>query len=678
MVFKQIYQIFIVILVLAFTVLSCKKNEEKFKEKSLIITNDSINIWIKNSKKKSFSLDKRKEFLKKSYQAIKSSKIDTLRVRNLSVIAYQYYKLGDTLVFKELNKEALVIAKKLKDTFTVGDVHWNYASYYNKIQVYDSAYYHFKLAHNNFDKGDYLYESAKTQYGMAFIKGRFKDYTGSEVLTFQVIEKSNKTNNYKLLFTCYNHLGTLQNDIKDYEKALFYYDKAIGYVNKLENPQSLYEAIYNNIANVYVKEKKYTEALKYYNLILANNHLKSQNIDTYARVLDNRAYCRFLMKDTVNVASQLSKALQIRDSIGNKGGVVISRIHLGQYYAFKKDTVSAINYFREAKKLAKEIKNSRDYLESLFLLSELDDNLSSAYLKKYIQFNDSIQTVERNIQNKFTRIAYETDQYIEENKRLSQQKVWISITSLSVVSILSLLYFLKIQKSKNEKLSLENEQQKSNEQLYLTTFKQQEKLEKEKIKERNRISEELHDGVLGKLFGIRVGLGFLDIKGDKSTLQQRQSFLEELKIIEKEIREVSHKLSNNLDSTKINFTTIIIQLLKSKCEIGNYDYKLDFDKNINWQDINEKIKVNFYRIIQEALQNIIKYASAKNVNISFLLSSKDLILIIKDDGIGFNIKKKKKGIGIKNMISRIEKLKGVINIQSLPNEGTTIKIKVPI
>ena len=78
----------------------------------------------------------------------------------------------------------------------------------------------------------------------------------------------------------------------------------------------------------------------------------------------------------------------------------------------------------------------------------------------------------------------------------------------------------------------DNDQQKANEKIYLMTLKQQEKLENEKIKERNRISEELHDGVLGKLFGTRMNLGFLAIDGDKKTLKQHRFYLDELQTIE--------------------------------------------------------------------------------------------------------------------------------------------------
>jgi two-component system NarL family sensor kinase len=77
-------------------------------------------------------------------------------------------------------------------------VHWNYASYYNYRRVYDSAYYHLNLAHTYFDKKVYIFESAKTQYGMAFIKWRFKDYSGSEILTFNAINKLKKIKNINL------------------------------------------------------------------------------------------------------------------------------------------------------------------------------------------------------------------------------------------------------------------------------------------------------------------------------------------------------------------------------------------------------------------------------------------------------------------------------------------------
>jgi signal transduction histidine kinase len=515
-------------------------------------------------------------------------------------------------------------------------------------------------------------------YGMSFIKGRYRDYSGSEILIVKAISKYKLLKKNEALYASYNLLALLQNDIKEFDRALFYHNKALEYLNKLKNKKDFYEISLNNIGLVYINKGEYSKALSYFNRILKNGNLKIKNIDRYARVLDNRAYCKLLNRDTVNVKKNLYQSLKIRDSIQSKGGIVISKIHLSEYYSYIKDTIIAIKYGEEANSLSKKIKNSRDYLASLKLLSKLDKKKAENYLDKYIIYNDSLQDVDRKIQNKFTRIAYETDEYIEETKLLSRQKIRILIIALIVLLILSLIYYIIIQRSRNEKLLLETEQRKANEQVYVLTLKQQAKLEEEKTKERNRISQELHDGILGKLFGTRVGLGFLDIKGDNDTLEQHESFLGELQGIEKEIREVSHKLNTNFSSSKINFSIILIQFIKSKSGTGNFAYQLNTGESVNWEEVSEIIKVNLYRILQEALQNIIKHAKAKNVVLDFSVKKGDLTITIKDNGVGFSTKRVKKGIGIKNMKSRILKLKGDFSISSEINKGTTIHCTIPI
>lgn len=643
--------------------------------------NDSITDWVKASKNENYTLNTRKQLLEKSYRKILESapsNIDTSQLRNLSTIAWRNFKLGDTVRFKNQNKDILILAEKLRDSFTIGDVHWNYASYYNQIEAYDSSFYHFNLAYRYFKKDVYVYESAQMLYGMAYIKGRYNDYSGSEVLTFKAISKFEKINNYELLYSCYNHLALLENDIQDFDRALFYHNKALEYLDDIPKNRFLIQETLNNIGNSYLKKGDYREALIYFEKVLDDNRLKSKNEDQYARVLSNRAYCKLLMRDTVNVANHLKEGLKIRERLNNKSGIVVSKLYLAQYYGFKQDTMAAITNAKEAMMISGEIKNGGDYLKSLSLLARLDDKHSLEYFKNYVQFNDSLQIVERQIQNKFTRIAYETDEYIRETERLSEEKIWILAMSVGLLLIFVLLFLIKIQKSRTEKLLLENKQQKANEQIYLITLRQQEKLEKEKNNERNRIAEELHDGILSKLFGTRISLGFLDIEGGESLKQEYENFLNELQNIEKEIREVSHKLSVNFEHSQTSYITIISQLIEKNSVLGNFEYELLLDENLNWQMIDEIVKVNLYRVLQEALQNIIKYASADNVFFSFSLNNRVLSAIIKDDGNGFHLKYNRKGIGIKNMKSRVEKLNGTFYIDSKKDRGTTIEIKIPI
>ncbi|WP_363322531.1 tetratricopeptide repeat protein [uncultured Tenacibaculum sp.] len=509
---------------------------------------------------------------------------------------------------------------------------------------------------------------------MANIKGRLRDYSGSEILTIEAIKIFKEINNYEELYTSYTLLGLLQEDIKEYDKALIYYNKSLEYFSKVEDKEKYYLASYNNIGNVYRKKGFYKKAIEAY-----NKDLRKKNIPLHrATLIDNKCLARLFIGDTIDIKKDFYKALFIRDSLKNKSGILTSNINISDYYKYIKDTINAIKYAQVANKLARELKNGDNYLTTLNQLANLDTENAKKYLDRYIEFNDSLVSAERRTQNKFTRIEFETDEYIAETERLNQQRIWIIVTSIGGILILSLLYFLRVQKVRNEKLRLEAEQQKANEEVYILTLQQQAKLEEERVNERNRISAELHDGILGKLFGTRVNLGFLAMGMQPDTQEKHQAFLDELQDIEKEIRDVSHKLSDNFDDASVNFTNIIEQLLKDKSVIGRFEYQFNFDKNIVWKSINEVTKANLYRIIQEALQNIIKHAKAKNVILDLSINKKELIISLQDDGVGFNTEKKKKGIGIKNINSRVAKIGSRLEIQSKENQGTTLTIKTPL
>ncbi|WGH75873.1 sensor histidine kinase [Tenacibaculum tangerinum] len=634
---------------------------------------DSIEIWLKEAKKKNLDDSSRKQLLLKSYNYITNhhKKLPL----ELSSIAYEYYKLKDTTNFFKVNKKALELATKINNTYALGDVNWNYATYYVKLEMYDKGYLHFDKAYQNFIKGGFKDEASKILFGMANIKGRYRDYIGSEILSIEAIKLFNELKNYEYLYSAYNYLGLLQKDIKEYDMALKYYEKCLSYLKELDEEKSKpkYIPVYNNIGNIYLKKKQYDKALDYYNKALKNN----TKAMSYARVLDNRAYCKLLSKDTIGIKRDFFKSLFLRDSLKNKGGVLTSKIHISDYYKYIKDTTKALQYAQEANVLAKELKNGGDYLTTLNQLANLDSKNTKKYLDRYIEFNDSLISAERRIQNKFTRIEFETDEYIAEAERLNQQRIWILVTSIGGLLILSLFYFLRVQKAKNEKLKFEAAQQKANEEVYLLTLQQQAKLEKERINERNRISAELHDGVLGKLFGTRVSLGFLAMQMQPETQEKHQTYLDELQEIEKEIRDVSHKLSDSFDNSSINFTTLLSELLKDKSAIGNFRYELNSEKTIPWDEIDNITKANIYRIVQEALQNIIKHAKAKSVILDVSKNDKELLISLKDDGIGFDITKKKKGIGIKNITTRVQKLGGDLEFISKPHRGTTLVIKIP-
>ena len=105
------------------------------------ISRDSTIYWIKQSKIEKRSLFQKKNYLSRAYQEERQTNHKN-KSKYLSKIAYQYLILEDTVLFKNINKEAYQIAKKQKDTIILGDIHWNYAYHYNQKVKYDSAYYH--------------------------------------------------------------------------------------------------------------------------------------------------------------------------------------------------------------------------------------------------------------------------------------------------------------------------------------------------------------------------------------------------------------------------------------------------------------------------------------------------------------------------------------------------------
>lgn len=663
----------IIISIITFYFFCCSTNTTSLKKEGEKI--DSTAFYLKKYNNRKNSFQQKKEYLNKARLYLSKTNEDSIKAKSLSNIAYKYYKLKDTVTFLKINSEALKLAHKTNDLFSIGDTHWSLGEYYSDRDNYPKAYFHLNESLKNFKKINLLKESAMVRRDMAKTRRLFKDFVNSEILIFRSIRDFKKLKDNRQLFHCYSSLGVLADDMKAYKKAIKYYQEALLYLKKVKNKRYFLEQTLNSLGHSYLKLKEYRTALNYFEKALRS----TKSLERKATLIRNISKVKMQMTGTSdNIEKELLKSLNITDSLNLKDDIIDSKLSLARYYRISKDTIKMIQYAKEAYKLACEIKNGNLYSESLQLLAEVDKKNSGEYLNRYIQFNDSLINVERNTQNKFTRIEFETDEFKEETERLSQQLIYSVGGSLLVILLLGAIYFIRIQKNKNEKLVLEAAQQKATEEVYLLTLQQQTKLEKEKAEERNRISRELHDGVLGKLFGTRVGLGFLDISEDEMTQKQHQNFLNELQNIEKEIRDVSHQLHTNFSNSEVNFTKLVKELLKEKSSIGHFTEELIINKNVSWDKISELIKVSVYRIIQESLQNIIKHAKANAVSVSFKEEANILQVIIKDDGIGFNSSKKKKGIGLKNMKARLEKLNGILNIISEKEKGTEIQIHIPI
>lgn len=655
--------------------ISCTRNNIQNKVSA---SKDSISIWIKNSENKKFGKKIQQSNLYKAYDKNRFQENDSLRNIVLLKIAYQAYKLNDTTFFIGVNKEAYKLSSKLKNNSRVGDAHRYYGVYYSKKEKVDSAYYHFYQGYKSYKLANNEYSAGKMLYNMAFTQCRVEDFVGAEANLFKAIQIYKTLEKSKRLYMCYGLLSSIYRDLEEYDKALFYREKSFEYLNKFKDTNNYKEGYLNSLGLIYQGKKEHKNAIACFIKALANDSLYYQKVRSYARLSDNLAYTRLLSGDTVNVKKELLRSLKIRDSIGNKLGVLINKLHLAEYHLIQKDTSAAFLYVKDAYTIAKEATNHRDLLASLVLLSKTDVSNASTYLNKHIEESEKLEKHQRRLRNQFTRIRFETDEYIEETNRLSAQQTIILMASFALLTILSLLYFMRLQRSKNRALQSETEQQQANEEVYKLLLRQQTKLEEGRLNERHRISEELHDGVLGRIFGTRMGMGFLDLKGDAETKEKHQLYVDELQEIEKEIRVISHELKNELLSGKADYIQVMEHLVQEQSVITGFEYKITDDDTVHWSMINDAVKINCYRMVQEALQNINKYAQATLVTIHFSVSDSVLMLSIKDNGVGFDTTKKSQGIGLKNITARTKKINGTFEISSTIGKGTLLNVIIPL
>ena len=193
-------------------------------------------------------------------------------------------------------------------------------------------------------------------------------------------------------------------------------------------------------------------------------------------------------------------------------------------------------------------------------------------------------------------------------------------------------------------------------------------------KERNELGKELHDNINQMLATVKIFLGMVINNKNAHEELLTTSYKYVIETIE-EIR----KLSKTLVAPSLGKTDLkqALKDLMAEFRLAK-DFEIELlykvDNNLPFDD---KKKLILYRIVQEQLNNIRKHANANRAIVSLTSENSTLNLTISDNGIGFDSTKKAKGIGLKNITSRVEFYSGTVNIVSAPGEGCSIEITIP-
>lgn len=648
-----------------------------FSQASKTDLNNDIIELLEKARSTSIKPAEKITYSKKARDLAAQLKNDSLQIIALDLLANNYYDNKEYESFKKISEDLLKHSILAKDSSKIGMANRYLGSYFLIQQKTDSAYSYLYNAEKIFKNLKDDYNTAKVLLKIAIIQKNEKDFIGSEVTSIEGVELIKPSDDIDMLSYFYNNLGIIYNELGQYSQAIEFHQKSIELKKKFKKrDRPLEESSYNNIAVVYKNDKQYKKALEYFNLILENKDLIKNNPSFYAMVLDNYAHTKFLIDNTEKLPELYFDAKEICDSINDDYNAIAINIHLSEYYNSINKIDSARYYGHQAKDLAKRFHND-DYLKALLNLTEIEeDSLSKEYYKQYIALNDSLIDKERLIRNKFARIRYETKEIEKRNEQITKERLYLLILSIGLLLTIFLTYIVISQRAKNKELKLNQLQQEANEEIYNLMLSQNEKVKEGRAQEKKRISEELHDGILGRLFGTRLSLDSLNNSSSEEAAESRGQYIEELKSIEQEIRKISHDLNSDFVAGS-EFFEMIENLVENQTQAYGLNYKLENDNEINWDSVSNKTKINLYRIVQETLQNIYKHAKAKHVDILFSLDGDFIKLEIKDDGEGFDVGKSRKGIGIKNMHSRVAELNGTIKIHSEKLSGTQIIVKVP-
>ena len=195
--------------------------------------------------------------------------------------------------------------------------------------------------------------------------------------------------------------------------------------------------------------------------------------------------------------------------------------------------------------------------------------------------------------------------------------------------------------------------------------------------ERYEIGEELHDNVCQILAASQLSLGMLNNSVPKDSIHLLNLCKENIKIAIDETRNLSHRLAPAFfDDT--NLEEAFQRLFDNFNVEKKLKLSLCFEEAVKNYPLNREIQLNMYRILQEQLRNIVKYAKAKIIEVLVLISNHKLKMQIIDDGIGFDMSTAKKGIGMANMKRRAELFSGKFEIITSPGNGCSIEISIPL
>ena len=666
-------------LILLISILSCNKSQ---KGSQTGTQKDSISYYINKASEIRIPYKERLAYNQKALELLLAKENDSTNSDQLIKVATNFYRLNSWQSLKNTSQIVLGRSVSKKEVYFIGQSYRWLGIYYENISANDSAFYYylkaekiFKNLNNEARLCDIFQDKAQVQYYV-------NDYLAAESSLIKALKIADKLNLSYQKICILTSLGLNSSHQADYVGGFSYLSKAL-FLTK-EKKVHLYQnsevRCLNNIALNYINRKDFNKArlstLESLRKNIESNFIKFPQ--DYCTSLDLLGIIKLKSKDYKGIENLFLKTSRIRDSLNIEFDKNSNKLFLSEYYHATNQTSKAQLFAHEAYCLSKSYRNAGDMLKCLKQLATVEPQNALKYSQDYIRISDSMQQLERQTRNKFAKIAYETEEITTEKDQAVQQK-WIFFgVALLVFIIGGLVILLLIQRAKQKELRFLQEQQKTNEEIYQLIQNQQTKIDEARQIEKKRIAQDLHDGIMNRLSSTRLNLHILNENATPEIIKKCLPFIAGIQDIEKEIRNISHDLNKDAIFNKVSFVAVLETFIEEQKPFFAGKCHLEIERNINWEWLTTFQKIHIFRMFQEAFQNIVKHAHAKNIIISILKNENQLLLEIFDDGVGFSLKQKKKGIGLQNIFSRAKQCNGKAEINSELGTGTTIRITIPL
>ncbi|MFC7356747.1 tetratricopeptide repeat protein [Jejudonia soesokkakensis] len=575
-----------------------------------------------------------------------------------------------------------------------------YTKYYGDYGVLHFYKGDFKGALTNFEKATDLAEKEKNEVDqLRFLnnKALAMSYLGEAEASILVHERAiklaEKLQDSAALGKSFNNLGLIYEDMKEYEKALEYYQNAliikenvssnVDIINSLYNVSSMYKEIgeKNNDTLLYAKAEK-----GYYDVLKLSEEANYGKVKLFANTgLAQLATVRGKYQKAIDIYEEV---IALAEKDNDQQTLRVNYLNVGVNYLLLNNLAKAETYLLKAKPLIEEAENPSDQAKLYKNLASLytdkgEFKVANQYLLQQFELEKSMSSDA--LQDKISdfEVKYETEKKeaalattranLAERELEVRQKNMLIFGALGLALILGLLGYLfyNQQKLKNRQLIKEGELKTA-----LAKIETQNRLQEQRL----RISRDLHDNIGAQLTFIISSLdnlkfGFTDMSTKLSEKLTGISEFTNQTIYElRDTIWAMNKENITLEDLQIRISNFIE---KAKIASDKTHFNFKIAEGVNTHKVLTSVEgMNVYRIIQEAVNNALKYSEATKITVFIAEENGVLTIKITDNGKGFDHATVEKGNGFNTIQKRAKDLKGKASILSTPGEGTVVSLSI--